>query len=161
VPEQASILGMAGPIVVLAALLYVLVFEGALRKYQRTLVHIAMVAVLCVVLLHVLFVKTVYDYGTVGQTRRFLVGAWLNSSGRNDWHLMGDPSIEVMIGDHGGLDKIPSWYGWDYPLIIILYVGCYLAFITSTVLVVGVLTSRLPVSSRRGSRRRRSSIGKL
>lgn len=160
-PEQASIVSIACPILVLVALLYVLVFDQSLRRHLRSIVHAAMIAVLSIVLISIFCVETLEDYPKTGETRRYLVGVTLSAEGAKALSQLGGSGDLLR---YGGVNQIPTWYGWDYGAIVLAYVASYIVFVVAVVLVVGVIATR-PLSehdldSKKKARSTKKSAGK-
>ena len=140
IPEQLSIIGLAGSLFVLVGFLIWWTYRSELRKRIRVFIVGACVALILLVLLQIFFVETVEDYGNPPDTYRFLVGYQLNNEGQESLAAMGGGSRNELI-KFAGADRIPTWYGADYYVILTIYALSYIALILGVVITLGSMSA--------------------
>lgn len=140
IPEQLSIIGLVGSLFVLVGFLIAWIYRSELRKRFRAFIIIACAALILLVLLQIFFVETVEDYGNPPGTLRFLVGYALNGEGQESLNAMGGGSLNELI-KFAGADRIPTWYGADYFVILTIYAFSYIALILGVVITLGSMST--------------------
>jgi hypothetical protein len=140
IPDQLSIIGLVGSLFVLVGFLIAWVYRAELRKRLRPCIIISCAALILLVLLQIFFVETVEDYGNPPETHRFLVGYEFNSEGQDSLDAMGQGSLNELI-KFAGADRIPTWYGGDYLVVLTIYALSYIVLILGVVFTLGNIST--------------------
>ena len=140
IPDQLSVIGIVGSLFVLIGFLIAWVYRAELHKRLRPSIISSCLALVLLVLLQLFFVQTIEDYGNPPATHHFLVGYKLNSEGQESMSAMGGGSLNELI-KFAGDDRIPTWYGADYYIILTIYALSYIVLILGVVFTIGALSA--------------------
>jgi hypothetical protein len=142
IPQQLSIVGSFGTLLILAGLLISLIYWPRLPKLRLACLTISVITLCLLIFLQLSYVITVEKYGNPPATHHFLIGYRLTNYGISlRSGLSQEPLPEADYIREIGYDEIPAMYGKSYQVLVMVYSLTYLLFVFGIILTIAGLLS--------------------